>query len=61
MHIDKAELVAILRSRGLDNRADWVERTLPELVDTYKNQSLLETLGIDPAALSPVEIAPERA
>lgn len=57
MHIDKAEIVATLRSKGLHARADWADRELPRLVDTYKNGSLLRTLDIDPAAMSPVEVA----
>ncbi|WP_426513164.1 hypothetical protein ACPPVO_22585 [Dactylosporangium sp. McL0621] len=46
MFIDKAEIVAALRSRGLDARADWVDRALPEFVDTSANAALLQTLGI---------------
>jgi hypothetical protein len=57
MHIDKAEIVAILRSRGLRARADWVDRELPRIVDTYKHGSLLQMLDIDPAAMSPIEVA----
>ena len=57
MHIDKAEIISVLRSRGLDARADWVDRELPELVDTYKNAALLRMLGIDPAAIPPVDAA----
>jgi hypothetical protein len=57
MHIDKAKVIALLRSRGLDDRADWVDRSLPELIDTYKNGALLRMLDVDPAALEPVEIA----
>lgn len=49
MHIDKTEIVAMLRARGLNERADWVDRTLPALVDTATNSSLLRTLDIDPA------------
>ena len=56
MHIDKADVVATLRSRGLHERADWFDRELPRLVDTDKNGSLLGTLDIDPAAMSPVEV-----
>jgi hypothetical protein len=51
MHIGKAEIVALLRSRGLHDRADWVDRQLPQVVDTYTNGSLLRMLHIDPAAL----------
>jgi hypothetical protein len=57
MHVEKAEILAILRSRGLHARADWVDRTLPEVVDTDKNAALLQTLNIDPAALPPVDAA----
>jgi len=46
-HIDKAEVVATLRSRDLHGRADWVDRELPALIDTGKNAALLRTLGID--------------
>lgn len=60
MHIEKAEIIATLRSRGLHARADWVDRQLPRLVDTYKNDSLLSTLDIDPAAMSPVEVASQQ-
>lgn len=52
-YVDKAEIVATLRSRGLHARADWVDRELPQLVDTYRNAALLRILDIDPAALSP--------
>ncbi|HZM82176.1 MAG TPA: hypothetical protein VFC19_41180 [Candidatus Limnocylindrales bacterium] len=51
MHIGKAEIVAVLRSRGLHDRADWVDRELPQLVDTHTNSSLLRMLHIDPEAL----------
>jgi hypothetical protein len=57
MHIDKAEIIAVLRSRGLNARADWVDRALPGLVDTHKNAALLHTLGVDPAAISPAQVA----
>jgi hypothetical protein len=53
MFIDKAEIVATLRSRGLGTRADWVDREMPELVDTYKHAGLLQTLGIDIASMPP--------
>jgi hypothetical protein len=53
MQIEKADLVALLRSRGLNDKADWVERTLPAQVDTVENRSLLAMLGVDPATLAP--------
>lgn len=52
MHVEKARIVAVLRDRGLHDRADWVDRTLPPVVDTRENGSLLRMLHIDPAALS---------
>ncbi len=55
MHIDKAEIVAILRSRGLDARADWVDRELPPIIDTDANGSLLRMLDINPATIAPAD------
>jgi hypothetical protein len=57
MHIDKTEIIAMLRSRGLHARADWVDRELPRLVDTNKNDVLLQMLDIDAVTMSPVEVA----
>lgn len=53
MNIDKAEIIALLRSRGLSERADWVDRQLPDAVDTNVNGALLKMLNIDPATISP--------
>jgi hypothetical protein len=50
--VDRAEVVAALRSRELHGRADWVDRELPALIDTSKNAALLRTLGIDVATMS---------
>jgi hypothetical protein len=58
MHIDKAEIIAILRSRGQNDRADWVDRQLPDIVDTYQNGALLQMLNIDLSTMSPVDVAP---
>jgi hypothetical protein len=57
MYIDKAEIITLLRSRGLHDRADWFDRELPELVDTHRNRALLEMLGVDPADFAPVDVA----
>jgi hypothetical protein len=54
-YVEKTELVAVLRSRELHARADWVDRELPGLVDTNKNSSLLKMLGVDPDGMSPVD------
>jgi hypothetical protein len=60
MKVDKAEVVAILRTRGLDARADWVDRALPDIVDTNEHHTLLSsTLDIDPATLHAVGKAPQ--
>jgi hypothetical protein len=61
MNIDKAKIVSVLRSRGLRARADWVDRELPDLVDTYKNAALLQMLGVDPAAIPPAHLPDEVA
>jgi len=50
-HLDKSDLVALLRSKGLHARADWVDRNLPDVVDTDRNAALLQMLDIDPAAV----------
>jgi hypothetical protein len=55
VQIDKAEIIIALRSRGQPDRADWVDRTLPEIVDTQQNGALLKMLDIDLAALTPVD------
>jgi len=52
VYIDKAKVVATLRSRGLHARADWVDQQLPPRVDIDKNKSLLQMLDIDPAEMS---------
>lgn len=57
-YVEKAEIVAALRSRGLNGRADWVDGALPALVDTTKNAALLQTLGIDAEAMAH-EAAPD--
>ena len=51
--VNKTVVVATLRSRDLNGRADWVEKELPALIDTARNASLLRTLGINVDALTP--------
>lgn len=46
MIVEKARLIELLRDRGLDARADWVDRQLPDEVDTVRNASLLDTLRL---------------
>jgi hypothetical protein len=55
VQVDKAEIITALRSRGQPDRADWVDRTLPEIVDTQQNGALLKMLDIDLSALTPVD------
>jgi hypothetical protein len=55
VQIAKAEITATLRSRGLSDRADWVDRTLPGIVDSYRNGALLKMLGIEPETLTAVD------
>ena len=52
MRIAKHRIVAALRERGQQARADWVERELPERVDSDKHVGLLGTLRLDPADLA---------
>jgi len=52
MIIKKSRIVKLLRQRGQDARADWVERVLPHEVDTVANASLLTTLHIDASELT---------
>jgi len=60
VYIDRSEIIAVLHARGRHARAGWVEREMPDLVDVRKNRSLLQMLGIDPAALPPAQAGPDR-
>jgi len=57
MHIAKTEIIADLRARGLNERADWVDRDLPTLVDTGKHSALLQLLGVDVSTMAGVDVA----
>jgi hypothetical protein len=46
-YVDKLTVTESLRARELHDRADWVDRQFPALIDTAKNAALLRTLGID--------------
>lgn len=52
MEIDRRDIVNWLRGRGQHVRADWVDRELPDRVDTVRHSGLLATLGLDPADLA---------
>jgi hypothetical protein len=45
--IQKSAIIAKLRERGLDARADWVDRELPDVVDPLRHGGLLATLHLD--------------
>ena len=49
MEIDKDKILDALRRRGQHHRAEWVDRELPDRVDTVRNSGLLATLNLDPA------------
>lgn len=51
MEINKTKVVELLKRRGLNDRAEWVDRQLPARIDVYDNASLLATLSIDPDEL----------
>ena len=52
MTVSKSSVLAVLRSRGQHDRADWVDRVLPEHIDTARNASLLDLLALDVADLT---------
>jgi len=47
MIIQKSVIIAKLRERGQQVRADWVDRELPDTVDTFHYSGLLSTLNLD--------------
>jgi hypothetical protein len=49
MEIDKHKILDALRRRGQHQRAEWVDKTLPDRIDTVRNSGLLATLNLDPA------------
>lgn len=51
MIISKAVVVTVLRERGQHGRADFVDKELPEDIESSRHSGLLTTLHIDPAAL----------
>jgi hypothetical protein len=59
-YVDKARVLADLRGRGLADRADWADRSLPALIDTRENAALLRMLGIDLEATAPGDLTPAR-
>ena len=57
VYVNKTEVIAALRARQLNARADWVDREFPDLIDADKNAALLDMLGIDRTAMSTPDAA----
>jgi hypothetical protein len=51
MTISKAAVIAALRERGQHARADFVDRELPDRIDTNRHGGLLAMLHLDPSTL----------
>ncbi len=51
MIIAKEVVLAVLRERGLNARADFVDRELPDQIDSEKHGGLLATLHLNLAEL----------
>jgi hypothetical protein len=49
MKIDKRKIIQVLRRRGQHSRAEWVDRELPDQVDSTKHAGILATLNLNPA------------
>jgi hypothetical protein len=60
MIIAKRHIVAELRRRGLDHRADFVEKQLPDEVDSQRHGGLLATLKIDLNDFATADESPDR-
>jgi DNA-directed RNA polymerase specialized sigma24 family protein len=52
MRIARHRIVSLLRQRGQQVRADWVERELPERVNSDEHTGLFAILRLDPADLA---------
>jgi hypothetical protein len=51
MHIDKSQILELLRKQGDNDKAAQAESELPDQVDTDQHSDLLSRLGINPAEL----------
>lgn len=52
MIVNKSLVLAILRERGQNARADFVDRELPDRIDSTLHGGLLATLHLDLAELA---------
>ena len=57
MMISKAAVLAVLRERGQHARADFVNRELPERIDSVRHGGLLATLHLDLGELADADSA----
>jgi hypothetical protein len=57
MIISKALVLSILRERGQNDRANFVDRELPERIDSAQHGGLLATLHLDPSKLAAADPA----
>jgi hypothetical protein len=51
MQIPKEQILEFLRSRGDHDKTQQADQELPDQVDTERDSSTLERLGIDPQEL----------
>ena len=51
MHIDKEQIIQLLRERGEHDKAQKAEQQLPQKVDHEEHQGLLQQFGVDPQEL----------
>ena len=51
MELPKDKIIALLRERGENDKADRANDELPDQVDTDKDGDLLDKLGIDPGSV----------
>lgn len=51
MHIDKSQILELLKSRGDHNQAAQAETELPDQVDTDQHADLLSKFGINTSDL----------
>lgn len=55
MMISKAVVLAVLRERGQNARADFVDKELPDRFDPSRHVGLLATLNLNLAELADAE------
>ncbi|MEU4419902.1 hypothetical protein AB0F81_04700 [Actinoplanes sp. NPDC024001] len=62
MIITKTRVLAVLRERGQHDRADFVDRELPERIDPQRHGGLLAMLRLDLGTLAedPVRVTTRR-